>query len=184
MTRYLCLAAQLIALHTARGAGKRWWLRRPNWVRQVPHLAGGAVHRCEATGIHCGSHRCTGANGYTGVRVCRLVRIGTGTRCIAMHPQLDRVRFDTCESLMDALEECHRQEFLKQALGLCNFEKDELSKCIHHTRIHDANERIRRTRERQKEYEKRRRAREEEVYGKNNYLKKMIEQEAAKKTEK
>lgn len=119
-----------------------------------------------------------------GVRVCRLVRIGTGTRCIAMHPQLDRVRFDTCESLMDALEECHRQEFLKQALGLCNFEKDELSKCIHHTRLHDANERIRRTRERQKEYEKRRRAREEEVYGKNNYLKKMIEQEAAKKTEK
>ncbi|RLV87916.1 COX assembly mitochondrial protein 2 [Meyerozyma sp. JA9] len=101
-----------------------------------------------------------------------------------MHPQLDRVRFDTCESLMDALEECHRQEFLKQALGSCNFEKDELSKCIHHTRLHDANERIRRTRERQKEYEKRRRAREEEVYGKNNYLKKMIEQEAAKKTEK
>ena len=44
-----------------------------------------------------------------------------------MHPQLDRVRFDTCESLMDALEECHRQEFLKQALGLCNFEKDELA---------------------------------------------------------
>ena len=106
----------------------------------------------------------------------------TGFRCIVMHPQLDRVRFDTCESLMDALEECHRQEFLKQALGLCNFEKDELAKCIHHTRLNDANERIKRSRERQKEYEKRRREREEEMYGKNNYLKKMIEQEAAKKT--
>ena len=79
-------------------------------------------------------------------------------------------------------EECHRQEFLKQALGLCNFEKDELAKCIHHTRLNDANERIKRSRERQKEYEKRRREREEEMYGKNNYLKKMIEQEAAKKT--
>lgn len=97
-----------------------------------------------------------------------------------MHPQLDRVRFDTCESLMDALEECHRQEFVKQALGMCNFEKDELAKCLHHTRINDANERIKQARQRQKEYEKRRQQREEEMYGKNNYLKKMIEQEAAK----
>lgn len=98
-----------------------------------------------------------------------------------MHPQLDRNRFDPCEKLMDALEECHRQEFLKKALGMCNFEKDELSKCLHYTRVNDANERIRISRERQKITEKKRKEREEELYGKNGYLKKVIDKEVEKR---
>lgn len=97
-----------------------------------------------------------------------------------MHPQLDRNRFDTCEGLMDALEECHRQEFLKKALGMCNFEKEELSKCLRYTRVNDANDRIREQREKQKRFEKKRKESEEVLYGKNNYLKKMIEKEAQK----
>ena len=76
---------------------------------------------------------------------------------------------------MDALEECHRQEFLKQALGMCNFEKDELSKCLHYTRVQDANDRIRLSKERHQRFELKRKEREEEEYGKNGYLKKVLE---------
>lgn len=101
-----------------------------------------------------------------------------------MHPQLDRNRFDPCADLMDALEECHRQEFLKQALGMCNFEKNELSKCLHHTRVNDANERIRQSRERQKRLDAKKQEREEELYGKNGYLKQVIAKEAEKNASK
>ncbi|SGZ46729.1 CIC11C00000002533 [Sungouiella intermedia] len=101
-----------------------------------------------------------------------------------MHPQLDKNRFDTCEKLMDALEECHKKEFLKQALGMCNFEKDELSKCLHLTRVEDSKERIRLSRQRQKEVLERQKKIEEETYGKNGYLKKVIEMEAKKRQEK
>lgn len=85
---------------------------------------------------------------------------------------------------MDALEECHRQEFLKQAMGMCNFEKNELAKCLHHTRVNDANERIRQSRERQKKLDLKKQQREEELYGKNGYLKQVIEKEAEKKLSK
>lgn len=101
-----------------------------------------------------------------------------------MHPQLDKNRFDTCEKLMDALEECHKQEFLKQALGVCNFEKDELTKCLHLTRVEDAKERIRLSKERQRGMLEKKKKIEEETYGKNGYLKKVIEMEAAKRQEK
>ncbi|QRG37240.1 hypothetical protein FDK38_001612 [Candidozyma auris] len=98
-----------------------------------------------------------------------------------MHPQLDRNRFDTCEALMDALEECHKAEFLKKAMGMCNFEKDELTKCIHAQRTEDAKARIRISREKQKAMQEKQKKREEELYGKNGYLKKVIELEAQKR---
>lgn len=97
-----------------------------------------------------------------------------------MHPQLDRNRFQPCEILMDALEECHRQQFLTQALGLCNFEKIELTKCLNYTRLEHAKEKFRESREKNKKFEALRKKNEEEVYGKNGYLKKMIEKEAEK----
>lgn len=100
-----------------------------------------------------------------------------------MHPQLDKNRFDTCEKLMDALEECHKKEFLKQALGMCNFEKDELSKCLHLTRLEDSKERIRISKLKMKEAAERRKKIEEDTYGKNGYLKKVIEIEAKKRQE-
>lgn len=99
-----------------------------------------------------------------------------------MHPQLDKQRFDTCERLMDALEECHRQSFLKQTLGVCNFEKDELTKCLHHTRTNDSYERIKRSKEKMKKLAEKRKEAEEETYGKNGYLKKVIQLELEKKT--
>lgn len=98
-----------------------------------------------------------------------------------MHPQLDRNRFDSCEKLMDALEKCHQQEFVKQLFGSCNFEKDELTKCLHLQRTEDAKERIRISREKQKALKERQRKADEELYGKNNYLKKVVEMEAKKK---
>ncbi|EDK47017.1 hypothetical protein PVL30_005329 [Lodderomyces elongisporus] len=98
-----------------------------------------------------------------------------------MHPQLDKNRFDTCEKLMDALEECHRREFIKQCLGLCNYEKDQLAQCLHYTRVGDSKERIKESRQRQKKWEEAKRKREEEEYGKNGYLKKVIELEMQKK---
>lgn len=98
-----------------------------------------------------------------------------------MHPQLDRNRFNPCEKLMDALEECHQQEFLKKALGSCNFEKEELSKCLHYTRMNDAKERIKESKERQKNREKKIREKEEALYGKNGYLKQVVTEEMKRK---
>lgn len=83
---------------------------------------------------------------------------------------------------MDALEECHRKEFIMKAMGLCNFEKDEVAKCLHYVRTEDAKDRIRESREKMKQQELRRKQKEEELYGKNGYLKKMIEREAEKKS--
>lgn len=82
---------------------------------------------------------------------------------------------------MDALEECHRKEFLSQALGMCNFEKDELTKCLHTTRVEDAKARIRIRLEKQKAAEELRKKIEEDAYGKNGYLRKVIEIEAKKR---
>ena len=65
---------------------------------------------------------------------------------------------------------------------MCNFEKDELSKCLHMTRVEDARERIRLSQERQKAVKERQKRIEEEKYGKNGYLKKVIEIEAKKET--
>lgn len=93
-----------------------------------------------------------------------------------MHPQLDKNRFDTCGQLMDALEKCHEAQFAQQILGMCNFEKDELVKCLHHQRVGDARQRARESQEKQRELLQRRKQHEEELYGKNGYLKKVIEE--------
>ena len=98
-----------------------------------------------------------------------------------MHPQLDKNRFNTCDKLMDALEECHRQEFLKQCLGMCNFEKEQLIKCLHYQRVEDSKLRILETREKRKNWELKKKQAEEEAYGKNGYLKKVLEAEVASK---
>lgn len=82
---------------------------------------------------------------------------------------------------MDALEECHKAEFLKKAMGMCNFEKDELTKCLHTQRTEDAKLRIKASREKQKILQQRQKEREEALYGKNGYLKKVVELEAQKR---
>jgi COX assembly protein 2 len=82
---------------------------------------------------------------------------------------------------MDALEECHRKEFLQKALGMCNFEKDEVAKCLHYVRTNDAKDKIRVSREKMKKQEEKRKCAEEELYGKNGYLKKVLAAEVARK---
>ncbi|KAI5949353.1 hypothetical protein KGF54_005588 [Candida jiufengensis] len=94
-----------------------------------------------------------------------------------MHPQLDKTRFNTCEKLMDALEECHKQEFLKQCLGMCNFEKDQLAQCLHYTRVNDSKIRIREARAKAKKLDDVMKRREEEEFGKGGYLRKVLELE-------
>ena len=82
---------------------------------------------------------------------------------------------------MDALEECHRNNFVKRAMGTCNFEKAELTKCLHYVRVEDSKDRIRVAREKERKREQRIKENQEQLYGKNNYLKKMIETEAERK---
>lgn len=79
---------------------------------------------------------------------------------------------------MDALDQCHRQEFLARAAGMCNFEKDELSKCLHFTRVEDSKARIMESRAKNKAWQARRKQTEEEEFGKNGYLRKVVEVEA------
>ncbi|CAK7891314.1 COX assembly mitochondrial protein 2 [[Candida] anglica] len=98
-----------------------------------------------------------------------------------MHPQLDKRRFETCEKLMDALEECHRIEFVRKLMGMCNFEKDEVAKCLQYVRYQEARERVIASRAKAKVTDQKRKENQDDLYGKNGYLKKMIEKEAEKK---
>lgn len=83
---------------------------------------------------------------------------------------------------MQALEDCHNTNFVKQLMGLCNFEKDELNKCLHVTRVEDSKARIRVTRDKQKDFFKKvREQEEEETYGKNGYLRKVLEAQKGQK---
>ncbi|ANZ75559.1 BA75_01941T0 [Komagataella pastoris] len=94
-----------------------------------------------------------------------------------MHPQLDSERFHPCEDLIKALQECHRNEFMKQIFGLCNEPKTLLTKCLHDTRLAQEREKILERKEKTKKFELRRKQLEEEKYGKDGYLKKVIEKE-------
>lgn len=98
-----------------------------------------------------------------------------------MHPILDRERFQNCEDLIDALEECHRSPFFETVLGKCSDIKVQLSQCLHENRL--ANDRIQilERREKNKILEQKKKQREEEEYGENGYLKKVIEIEYQRK---
>ncbi|KAG0679886.1 hypothetical protein C6P40_003897 [Pichia californica] len=98
-----------------------------------------------------------------------------------MHPILDRERFQNCEELIDALEECHRSPFFETVLGKCSDVKIQLSQCIHNNRL--ANDRIQilERREKNKILDAKKKQREEEEYGENGYLKKVIEVEYQRK---
>lgn len=98
-----------------------------------------------------------------------------------MHPILDRERFQNCEDLIDALEECHRSPFFETVLGKCSDIKVQLSQCLHENRL--ANDRIQilERREKNKILEQKKKQREEEEYGENGYLKKVIEVEYQRK---
>lgn len=98
-----------------------------------------------------------------------------------MHPILDRDRFQNCEDLIDALEECHKSPFIETMFGKCSDVKVQLSQCLHQNRL--ANDRIQilQRREKNKVLEEKKKAREAEEWGENGYLKKVIELEYQQK---
>ncbi|CDO95011.1 unnamed protein product [Kluyveromyces dobzhanskii CBS 2104] len=98
-----------------------------------------------------------------------------------MHPQLEAERFHSCIDLIQALDTCHRKEYYKRALGLCNNEKEALSKCLHEARLSGERQYILASREKKKVIEEKWKKLEEEEYGEDAVLKKIIQRQLAKK---
>ncbi|ODQ64873.1 UPF0287-domain-containing protein [Nadsonia fulvescens var. elongata DSM 6958] len=88
-----------------------------------------------------------------------------------MHPKLHEQRFKNCEDLVLALEECHAQNFIPRAFGLCNNISDDLTLCLRQVRKDAAKENMMKARERRKALEQRWKEIDEETYGKDMYLK-------------
>lgn len=94
-----------------------------------------------------------------------------------MHPILDKNRFQNCEDLIDALEECHKSPYLETMIGKCSDIKVQLAACIHENRLAHDREKILQRREANKKLEMNKKKREEEEWGENGYLKKVVELE-------
>lgn len=94
-----------------------------------------------------------------------------------MHPLLDKDRFNNCEDLIDALEECHRSPFYETFLGKCSDIKLQLSKCLHENRLANDREQILQRREKNKVLDEKKKQREALEWGEDAYLKKVIELE-------
>lgn len=105
----------------------------------------------------------------------------TATHNNQMHPILDRDRFQNCEDLIDALEECHRSPFFETVLGKCSDVKIQLSQCLHENRLANDRVQILQRREKNKQLEEKKKKREEEEWGENGYLKKVVELEYQKR---
>lgn len=101
---------------------------------------------------------------------------------IGMHPQLEAERFHSCIDLIQALDKCHKKEYYKRALGLCNNEKDALSKCLHEARLSGERRAILESREKKKAMEKKWKQLEEEEYGEDAILKKIIQRQVEKRS--
>lgn len=98
-----------------------------------------------------------------------------------MHPILDKDRFQNCEDLIDQLEECHKSPFYETFLGKCSDIKIQLSKCLHDNRLANDRMKIIERREKNKSLELKKKQREEEEWGENGYLKKVVEYELNQK---
>ncbi|AET39714.1 Cmc2p Ecym_4693 [Eremothecium cymbalariae DBVPG len=101
-----------------------------------------------------------------------------------MHPQLQAQRFHSCLDLIQALDKCHQAEFYKKAFGYCNNEKEELSKCLHEARLADQKDNILKNKEKRKMIDQKWKQIEEEEFGEDAILKKIIQRHAAKQNPK
>lgn len=79
------------------------------------------------------------------------------------------------------MDKCHRKEYYKRALGLCNNEKEALSKCLHEARLSGERRYILESREKKKVIEQKWKKLEEEEYGEDAILKKIIQRQLEKK---
>lgn len=82
-----------------------------------------------------------------------------------------------CEDLIDALEECHRSNFMDKIFGKCNIIKQDLTNCLHHNRLAMDRAKILERKAKNKELEIKKQKLKEEEWGKDGYLKKVIEKE-------
>ncbi|KAH3902612.1 Cmc2p SCDLUD_000192 [Saccharomycodes ludwigii] len=98
-----------------------------------------------------------------------------------MHPQLESERFTSCYDLIQALDKCHQSEFYKRAFGLCNNEKEALSKCLHEARVEGTKSYIKKRREEKKIIEAKWKKVEEEEFGEDAILKKILQKQLAKR---
>ncbi|CEP60271.1 Cmc2p LALA0_S01e06898g [Lachancea lanzarotensis] len=98
-----------------------------------------------------------------------------------MHPQLEAQRFHSCLDLIEALDQCHQAEYYKRALGLCNNEKEALSKCLHQARYEVGKAAILQNREKQKKMDARWKQIKEEEYGEDAILQRIIQEQVAKR---
>lgn len=113
----------------------------------------------------------------------RIKDIEINTKSLNMHPQLEAERFSDCAVYIEALNECHKAEFIKKAFGLCNTPKDELNKCLHDTAIAKSVEELEARRMKKKKMEERWKAMKEEEFGKDMKLKKVVAEELRRRKE-
>lgn len=76
-----------------------------------------------------------------------------------------------------ALDECHREDFVPRAFGLCNDVKQQLTLCLRAARIEHATTNRARATEKQKLFAEKTRRMDEEAYGPNKILLDIISRE-------
>lgn len=68
-------------------------------------------------------------------------------------------------------------------MGLCNNEKEAVSKCLHETRLATQRDLIIKSKERQEKYKETFKKLKEDEYGEDQFLKKLLEREQAKRSQ-
>lgn len=86
-----------------------------------------------------------------------------------------------CGKIIEALEECHRSGMMHQVFGGCNNQKDALVECLHNQRLDVQKEHYLKAKEKRKAILEKWRKIEEEEYGKDKYLKKVVEVKKAQR---
>lgn len=97
-----------------------------------------------------------------------------------MHPQLEAQRFNSCIDFIKALDQCHQKEYYKRMFGVCDIEKEALSNCLHQARKNGEKEQIGIMREKRKDLEKKWKKMDEEEYGEDLVLKKLLQKHSDK----
>ncbi|EDO15535.1 hypothetical protein Kpol_479p23 [Vanderwaltozyma polyspora DSM 70294] len=92
-----------------------------------------------------------------------------------MHPQLEAQRFYSCAEFIDALERCHEKEFYKRMFGVCNNEKEALTKCLKETKRTLTIKSIEESKAKRKVIEDKWKKSKEEEFGEDAILKKIME---------
>ncbi|CCD25244.1 Cmc2p NDAI_0E04270 [Naumovozyma dairenensis CBS 421] len=98
-----------------------------------------------------------------------------------MHPQLEAERFHSCLDFIEALDKCHKKEYYKRIFGLCNNEKDALSQCLKEASLETKKKAIKQNREKRAQLDAKWKKIDEEEYGQDTILKKIIERQYNKK---